>query len=294
MSEPRTHVDLVPESRMTRLGGLDAHFLQWGEPGRPAVVLLHGLRSYAATWSRLAGELARDHQVLALDFRGRGRSQWDTRRRYFTEDYVADVEEWVAQLGLRAFVLVGHSMGGTVGYVYAARHPDEVTRLVVEDIGPGSSTATSGADRIGRELSNVPRSFADRAAVVTYWKTLRPGIDDDAVASRLENTVVEEPDGSWRWRLDMDGIAAARLTGDPARGIDLWRCLEQLTCPTLVVRGGGSDFLSAETCREMATRQPGLTWVELPGAGHYAHDDQPEQFVRHVAAFCRAGTRTSI
>ena len=131
-------------SEHVRLGGLSAHFQQWGDRRKPAVLLLHGLRSYAATWELLAQELAADHWVLALDFRGRGHSKWDPHRQYFTQTYVRDVEEWVAQLGLRHFDLIGHSMGGTVGYVYAARHPDQVTRLVVEDIGPDSSDDLGG------------------------------------------------------------------------------------------------------------------------------------------------------
>lgn len=273
-------------SAYTRLGGLDAHYLQWGDPGAPAVLLLHGLRSYGATWDGLARELARDHWVLALDFRGRDRSAWDPQRRYYTETYVADVEEWVSGLGLRDFSLVGHSMGGTVGYVYAARHPDQVTRLVVEDIGPGSSSTTAGADRIRREMTSTPESFPTLAAARDFWAGTRPGMPDAAIDSRVRHTL-DEVDGRWVWRLDMAGIAEARLTGDPAQGIDLWACVESLHCPTLVVRGAESDFLPAETCAEMAARQPLLRWHTVSSAGHYVHDDNPEEYVDVVGDFLR-------
>lgn len=275
----------VATSRRVRLGGLGAHYLEWGDPGAPPVLLLHGLRSYAATWAPLARRLARHHWVLALDFRGRGRSDWDPERRYVTPSYVADVEEWVALLGLGRFALVGHSMGGTVGYVYAARHPDQVTRLVVEDIGPGSSTATAGAERVRWELGSTPEWFASREAAHAYWRTVRPGMPEAAIRSRVEHTLRRDGDGRWVWRLDLAGIASARLSGDPAAGIDLWQCVEALRCPTLVVRGETSDFLPERTCVELAARQPLLRWISVAGAGHYAHDDNPRAFGAAVTRF---------
>lgn len=281
MSEARTAT-----SEHVRLGGLDARYLHWGDPSDPPVLMLHGLRSYAATWEPVAQELARDHWVLALDFRGRDQSAWDPERRYFTETYVADVEEWVRQLGLREFTVVGHSMGGTVGYVYAARHPEQVTRLVVEDIGPGSSTSTDGAARIRREMASTPEWFPTLEAARDFWRQTRSGMPEAAIQSRVDHTL-DEVDGRWVWRLDMAGIAEARLSGDPAQGVDLWACVESLRCPTLVVRGAESDFLSAETCAEMAARQPRLRWHTVSSAGHYVHDDNPEEYVDVVTRFLR-------
>lgn len=276
-------------SEYLRLGGLRARYLRWGSPANPAVLLLHGLRSYAATWQVLARELASDHWVLALDFRGRDGSEWDPERRYFTETYVADVEEWVAHLGLSEFTLLGHSMGGTVGYVYAARHPDQVTRLVVEDIGPGSSASTEGAARIRREMTSTPGSFPSLEAARDFWRRTRAGMPKAAIDSRVEHTL-DEVGGRWVWRLDMAGIAEARLTGDPSREIDLWRCVESLRCPALVVRGAESDFLPPETCAEMAARQPRLRWQTVSSAGHYVHDDNPEEYVDVVTRFLREPT----
>jgi esterase len=275
-------------SRYVRLGGLRAHYLEWGDPGDPPVLLLHGLRSYAATWEPLARHLSRRHRVLALDFRGRGESEWDPERRYRTPSYVADVEEWVALLGLRRFTLLGHSMGGTVGYVYAARHPDQVMRLVVEDIGPGSSTATPGADRIRRELGSTPESFESYDAALGFWQALRPGMPESAIRSRVEHTLRRrDADGRWTWKLDLAGIAHARLSGDPSSGVDLWQCVASLRCPTLVVRGELSDFLPERTCVELAARQPLLRWVSIARAGHYAHDDNPREFEAAVSHFLR-------
>jgi len=247
--------------------------------------MLHGLRSYAHTWAGIAEQLAVRHRIIAPDFRGRGESSWDPQRDYFTNAYVSDIEKLVAHLGLNEFSLVGHSMGGSVGYTYAARHPEQVLGLLVEDIGPGSSTKTAGADRILREIASTPDHFESLDEVHTYWRRIRPGITDEALASRIENTVRPVAAGRWEWKLDMAGIAAARRSGDPAGPVDLWACVESLRCPTLVVRGAQSDFLPVETCTEMAQRQPLLQWSEVPNAGHYVHDDNPGAFITLVREF---------
>lgn len=274
-----------PRSHRIQVNGLTCRYLEWGPAQAHPVLLLHGLRSYAQTWAPLAETLAGRHRLIAPDFRGRGESDWDPERAYFAETYVGDVEALVREIGLSRFSIVGHSMGGTVGYVYAARHPDQVDGLVVEDIGPGSSTDTPGADRVRRELLGTPRGFGSRADVEAYWRAARPGISDEAVASRVEHTVRAVPGGGYTWKLDLEGIAAARLSGDPAGAIDLWSCVESLQTPTLVLRGSDSDFLTGQTCSEMARRQPLLTWAEIPAAGHYAHDDNPAAFAEHVGSF---------
>jgi esterase len=273
------------------INDLTCHYLQWGDAGSPAVLMLHGLRSYAWTWEPVARALSDSYVVIAPDFRGRGDSSWDPQRRYFTDTYVSDIENLVALLGVTSLRIVGHSMGGAVGYAYAAQHPDQIDALVVEDIGPGSSTSTAGAERVLREVSSTPAGFDSLDAVRAYWRRIRPDITDDALTSRIEHTVRQGTGGCWEWKLDMAGIAAARLSGDPAGPVDLWACIDALRCPTLVIRGARSDFLPADTCIRMARRQPLLRWAEVPAAGHYAHDDNPDVFTRLVVDFLAGGTR---
>ncbi|HEY6795094.1 MAG TPA: alpha/beta hydrolase [Kineosporiaceae bacterium] len=279
----------APSSHHLGIHGLTHHYLSWGESAASAVVLLHGLRSYAYTWDRLARTLADSHYLVAPDFRGRGDSAWDPVRNYYLDTYLADLEELVSQLGLGRFAVIGHSLGGAVGYAYAARHPEHVTKLIVEDIGPGSSTHTAGADRILRELGDVPTTFDSLDDVRAYWRRIRPDIADEALDSRVRNTVRPGPGGRWEWKLDMQGIAEARRNGDPGRSPDLWSCVDALQCPTLVIRGGASDFLAVETCEQLTRRQPLIRWVEVPAAGHYVHDDNPEAVIDLVTDFL-AGT----
>jgi pimeloyl-ACP methyl ester carboxylesterase len=274
--------------RFTTLSGLRAHYVEWGAPEAPPVVLLHGLRSYARTWEPVAAALSGRYRLVALDHRGRGDSAWDPAGDYGTGAYVGDLEQFADSLALERFALVGHSMGGTNAIVYAARNPGRVRLLAVEDIGPGSSASGPGAERIRRELAQTPREFAGITEARAYWRAVRPDISDAALESRVENTFRRLPDGRWTWKLDLDGIARARLDPDPARHVDLWPHVEAVRCPTLVMRGGRSDFLTAATCAEMAVRQPLLSWVEIPAAGHYVHDDNPAGYLAALRDFLGA------
>ncbi|EKX60373.1 alpha/beta fold hydrolase [Streptomyces ipomoeae] len=271
--------------RFTVLNGLRAHYIEWGEPNGPAVLMLHGLRSYAQTFEPLAARLADRYRVIALDARGRGDSDWDPAGQYYTASYVADLEQFTDHLGLDRFVLLGHSMGGATAYVYAARHPERVRGAVIEDIGPGSSISGAGAERIKREVAETPAEFASLDAARAYWLRIRPGISSDALESRLRHTLRPGTCGRWLWKFDLDGIAKAWLDSDPARQVDLWPSVEALRCPTLVVRGGASDFLPPATAAEMTVRNPLVHAVEIPGAGHYVHDDAPDAFHHELEHF---------
>lgn len=132
------------------------HYVSWGRDDAPAVVMLHGLRSYAQTWADAAHALTDRYRVVALDQRGRGASDWDPRREYYAAAYVRDLDALVRALGLRRFVLVGHSMGGANAFVYAGRDPERLAGLVIEDMGPGASIGSQGSARIKRELLETP------------------------------------------------------------------------------------------------------------------------------------------
>lgn len=261
--------------------GLNLHYLSWGQPERPVLIMLHGLRSYAATWHILAPLLAEEFYIVALDQRGRGQSDWAEYSTYQTEYYVHDLEDLIEELKAEQIVLLGHSLGGANALEFTRRHPEQVRALIIEDIGPGSSTQGEGAERILREMQATPLSFNLWDEAAAFWKKLRPLIDEQGIQSRLQHTLVEKQ-GRIHWRHDQEGIAKARLTFP---SIDLWPAVERLNCPTLFIKGGLSDFLSAETLRQIREKKHHVQAVEIAGASHYVHDDQTEQFNQTVQDF---------
>lgn len=267
--------------------GLSLNFIEWGPQDAQPIVMLHGIRGYAETFAGLAGALAPAYRTIAYDQRGRGGSDWDVKRQYFVESYLDDLEAVVTHLGLERFDLLGHSLGGMVSIVYAARRPQRVKRLVIEDAGPGASDGSAGAERIRRELTATPMTFATWKTAVEFMRRLRPTVTGAAIEDRLCHMMKQSGDG-WTWRYDHIGIAEARLSADPRNAVDLWSQVEKIACPTLLLRGGRSDYLQRETAAAMSARNANIRWTDVPDAGHYIHDDQPAAFVRLVTEFLRS------
>lgn len=266
------------------LSGLNFHITEWGDPEGFPLLMLHGIRGYGETFADLVQRLPPNYRFIALDQRGRGDSDWDVGCNYYTDTYVADMEALVARLGLRQFDLLGHSMGGINAIVYAARHAAKVRRLIIEDAGPGAFENSPGATRIRRELATTPSRFASWEDASAFMRELRPSVTEEARQQRLRN-MLKEVDGGYTWRYDHVGISTTRLTPDLSRVIDLRPHVTALKCPTLVVRGERSDYLSAEIAAEMRRLNAHIVTSTIADAGHYIHDDQPEAFAEVVRQF---------
>src|SRR4030088_2092285 len=113
-----------------RSDGLELAVVEFVGQG-PPILLLHGLMGRATTWWPVAQWLTGYGRVLGVDARGHGRS--DARGPWTTGRMTADAAELLADVG--PGVVIGHSMGGLHGLVLAARHPELVRALVVEDMG---------------------------------------------------------------------------------------------------------------------------------------------------------------
>lgn len=275
------------DSHFFRSGRLTLHYLSWGAPDRDTLILLHGIRGYARTWEKTANSLMDRYQVVALDQRGRGSSDWSPSANYYTDAYVADLEALAEHLNVGRMSILGHSLGGSNALEFAHRHPENVRRLIIEDIGPGSSNSGQGASRVVREFETTPASFSTWQDAWAFWRAARPQISATAVDSRVKETLKEGDDGRVIWRFDFEGIKKARLDAamKPSKLPDLWPCVDNLECPTLVVRGEKSDFLPRETALEMARRNSRIQLAEIADATHYVHDDNFDDFIAVIHSF---------
>jgi len=250
-----------------------------GAEEAPTLLLLHGLTSHARTWDAVATALADRFHVLALDLRGHGESDWAPRYSY---DVCADdVEQFAAQLQLHHFALLGQSLGAEVAYAYAGRAPQELTRLVLVDRGPGSIPAAALAALLAQTGTRAQELFANPETPIQAAAALaRPR----AVAGTREfvaHNLVQGTDGRWRWRYDAAGLALATVRPEA----DLWAWLAQIRCPTLIVRGAESPILSREHAEQMVRAIPTARWTEVPESGHGVHVDNLAGFLEVVRPF---------
>lgn len=274
-----------PTDGFVMVNGLRFHYLEWGAPDLPPLVMLHGFASSArGTWTLTAPAFARRQHIVAIDERGHGESDWDPDARYTLTQYVSDVERIIEHLGLQPFLMVGHSMGGSIALAYAARNPAKVRRLVLVDSGARMPAAVAAARAQPHLAANRPLSFTTRAEAERHVRSELP----EAARNRpLDYGIMERPDGSFTWRSDIAGLLRARAIPDPIRDGGLWPQVESLRSPTLVLRGGRSKVIDPETAKRMEAANPRLKVTEYPEAHHWLHQDEPDRFYEDVAAFFR-------
>src|SRR5271163_4610375 len=131
-----------PLSKTLRVNDLALHYLEWGEADAPPIVCVHGYTGSADAFNALARHLKDRFHILALDVRCHRESAWSPSGAYRYEDHASDLAEFPRQLGLEKFVLIGTSMGGIIAMAYAAEHAEELSGLVINDIGPDAEAGT--------------------------------------------------------------------------------------------------------------------------------------------------------
>ncbi|WP_048876535.1 alpha/beta fold hydrolase [Saccharomonospora saliphila] len=241
--------------------------VDFGGRGVP-VVLLHGLMGRATTWWRVARWLTVYGHVVGLDARGHGRAR--RRGSWCTEEFADDVAELITELDEGPAVVIGHSMGGLHGLVAAARHPELVRGLVVEDMAPDLRGRTVEVWREHFESWPVP--FRCLAHVREFF-----GPTGDYFAE-----CVEEREDGYHLLADLDDLYA--IAAEWGRR-DFFGAVDAVRCPVLVVEAGDTAMPPGQQA-ELAARVPGGgRHVVIPGAGHVVHDDAPDEYRGAVEAF---------
>jgi esterase len=243
--------------------GLRFSYLDAGGAGEP-LIALHAHWMEGATFAPLAAALAPEWRVIAPDQRGHGYS--DPAKTYAREDYLGDLAALYQHLGIHRAVLLGNSLGGVNAYQFAAKFPERVRALVIEDIGAAIDDDTSFA----LAWAGI---FPTRAAL------------EERVGARFMPYVVDsvrEVPGGWRLAFDPADMVNSqlRLNGDH------WDDWLASTCPVLLIRGADSRVTKAEHLEELARRRPNTELRVVPG-GHVVHFDDLDGFAAAVRGFLR-------
>lgn len=262
--------------------GLNFHYLDWGNHGRPAIVLLHGLRGHSHAWDDVAARFCGEFHVVALDQRGRGETDWAPGGDYSVDAFVTDLEQFCKTVGIEKFTLIGHSMGGRNSIAFAGRNTDALERLVIVDIGPDIDPA--GGARITRELVEVPEEFDSFSAALQHVMSQNQFASEEVMRRRLTYQTKQLPNGKTGWRYDPE-IREQRRNGSGAPPPNLWEPLEYIECPTLVIRGSETDTLSLDVAEKMIATLKDGRLAHVDRAAHMVFEDNPEGFNTVLADF---------
>jgi pimeloyl-ACP methyl ester carboxylesterase len=238
------------------------------------VMCLPGLARTSEDFHDLAGALSQDpsrpRRVLCLDYRGRGRSEWDRDwRNYDIKVELNDTLQVLASAGTGKAIFIGTSRGGLITMALSAARPEIIAGAVLNDIGP--VLEAKGLMRIRSYVGKLPtpRTMSEAA---------------DILRQRSEAQFPGYTDGQWEkmargtWRETEDGLV---LNYDPnlmktLEGLDLeaplpdlWPLFETMKpFPVLAIRGSHSDLVTPETLQMMQERHPRLTAITVPEQGH--------------------------
>jgi pimeloyl-ACP methyl ester carboxylesterase len=238
------------------------------------VVCLPGLARTCADFetlaSALAGSAETPRHVIALDYRGRGRSDYDKNpANYNVSVELADILAVLTALDIPPAVFIGTSRGGILTMLLATARPTAIAGAILNDIGP--VIETQGLLRIKNYVGNLPRPKTMEEGAEIMRRLFGPqfpnlGAEDWAAYARRtfkERRGRIAPSYDVKLAKTLQGIELHRPL--PA----LWKEFDALVhVPVLVVRGANSDILSAETIVSMSSRRRGMEVIEVADQGH--------------------------
>ncbi len=283
-----------PTSHIYFAQRLRLHYVDWGNPEAPPLVLVHGGRDHARSWDAVARALRAEYHTIAPDLRGHGDSQWVIGAAYSLTDNVADLAQLIEQQGWERVHLIGHSRGASIVLCYAGLYPERVRRVIA--IEARARTRNVDADFADRPVAARYRAWVDAVRTIAARQPHRyPTLADAAARMRQENPrlspeqahhlaahgAVRNEDGAYTWKFDNYARLSQPhgLTRDEMH--EIW---SQNTAPTLLLQGtGGWTGNPAEDGR--LRRLPNARSVMVEGAGHWLHHDRLEEFLRLVRTF---------
>ena len=257
------------------------HYLDQGA-GPATLVILHGLFGTLDNWQTLARRWAEEAglRVLSVDLRNHGRSFHAPEHSY--QLMAADVLALFDHLGLEAAQtsLLGHSMGGKVAMRLALDAPERLARLLVLDIAPRFSDMQHQDDILAGlyavDLATLgSRQEADAA--------LARHIPQVGVRQFLLKNLYRREDNSFAWRINLPGLAASLAAiGEETTAP------QPFLKPTLFVRGGKSNYITAEDkLYGIPALFPNSQVETVLDAGHWLHAEKPEEVFQLVRDFVR-------
>ena len=241
--------------------------------GKP-MIILHGLFGFSDNWQTHAKKLAEYYQVILVDLRNHGHSNWSNEFSY--ELMAEDVHELCTELQLEEIILVGHSMGGKVAMHFAQKYESMLEKLVVVDIGMKQypmhhQHILAGIHAV--ELENIKTRRVAEEQLSQY-------IDSDGVKQFLLKNLYWKEKGKLAWRMNVEVLEREMeniLSKVPEHEVET---------PTLFIRGELSNYILDEDIEDIEHSFFDMELITIENAGHWVHAEAPQEFLDSLLSFC--------
>lgn len=273
----------------TTVDGLDIFHREAGDPSRPTILLLTGFPSGSHTFSDLINDLKDDFHLIAPDYPGFGHSSTpDAATFSYSFDNLATIlEHWIDAIGLTGFTLYAHDYGGPIGFRIAARRPELIEALIVqnanayaEGIGPGFAAAMPFLQNRNEETEQPIRGLMTLDGVKIFYFT---GAEDSALINpdhyTLDALLLNLP-GRTAAHLDLLQNYTSNL-GEFAT----WQAYFRTHQPkTLLVWGQNDPFFPEAAARAFLTDLPDAD-LHLYNSGHFALEEFHTDIAETIKSF---------
>lgn len=285
---------LSPRSRYYISQTLRLHYLEWGAPDAPILILQHGGFDHARSMDWIARELAADWRIIAPDLRGHGDSAWSPDADYTMAAFLLDFANLVETLGGGPVTICAHSLGAMVTTRYAGIYPEKLARYInIEGLAlssgrnsqrmitPFSARVRKWIDLHREATHRSPRRYASEEAAFSRMRESNPYLSDDQVRHLTHHALRRNDDSTYSWKFDPRLNIWPVLDFPEAEVIALW---EAITCPMLFFHGSNTFMPNpAEDGRLNHFRDARL--IHYDRASHWLHHDRFESFIADAKAF---------
>lgn len=243
----------------------------------PLILFMHGITANAAIWDPILTDLADRFHVVSLDQRGHGHSD-HPENGYSGADFSEDARSAVDQLGQDGAVLVGHSLGARNALVAAAAGDSRIKGSVAVEFCP--FIETEALVHMEDRVNGGSQVFTSQEALHDYLKRRYPLLPEDALSRRIE----------FGYEQTDDGIVPLATPGPMRRaGAGLRENIDDsvrhIRIPALMIRGGISNFVSADAFQRTQQLRPDLDYLVIPGTDHHVPEEKPHEVSRAIASF---------
>jgi esterase len=229
---------------------------------------LHGLLGSLDNWHPVAQRLAGRFQVFSLDQRNHGQSPHCADMNFPL--MAEDLNEFMVLQSIPRAVVVGHSMGGKTAMQFALEFPEKVEKLLVEDIAPRAYRQSH--DPIFAALLALDLAAFESRPEIEH--ALAPEIPNLPLRRFLLKNLARDGDGKLFWKINLRGLAEnyPQLVEPISHAVPFEK-------PTLFIRGGKSDYVTADDERLIRQLFPRAVIKTIADAGHWIHADRLEAFL---------------
>lgn len=238
------------------------------------MIILHGLFGFSDNWQTHARKLAEYFQVILVDLRNHGRSDWSDEFSYAI--MAEDVKELCDDLNLEEIILMGHSMGGKVAMYFASKWENLLEKLVIVDMGIRRYPFHHDHILAGIHAVDLPNISARSQAD----EKMKPFIESEGIRQFLLKNLYWKEKGKLAWRMNVP-VLEKEMDNILSEAPDM-----EVSTPTLFIRGELSNYVLDEDIPEIENVFIDCEIVTIKGAGHWVHAENPEAFLNVLLSFC--------